>query len=129
MPATRTNQASNDQLQRLIEQVRSVKLDFTSQAYETNDAIAQTEKIDQIQIPAEETVTPEPAKTLPETNPYPRKISAQTLEMLKELSANPERVRNPAQLGEVLFQSGNLQEAATFYGQALKQKPADDFSQ
>jgi len=126
MPAMRTNQASNDQLQRLIEQVRSVKLDFTSQVYETNDATAQTEEIDPNQISAEETVTPEPSETQPKADPSPMKISAQTLEMLKELSAHPEQVRNPAQLGEVLFQSGNLQEAATFYSQALKQKPAGD---
>lgn len=53
-------------------------------------------------------------------------VVAQTLEMLKSLSQQPDKLDNPLELGEVLFSSGKLKEAAAFYQEALKRKDPND---
>jgi tetratricopeptide (TPR) repeat protein len=55
-------------------------------------------------------------------------ITDQTWQILKNLSEHPDELENPFELGEVLFLSGNLAEAADFYQEALKRISADDIS-
>ncbi|MHC4616175.1 MAG: tetratricopeptide repeat protein [Planctomycetota bacterium] len=53
-------------------------------------------------------------------------VSNKTLEVLKDLSQQPDRVGNPFELAEVLFLSGNKKEAVIFYKEALDRKSADN---
>ncbi len=46
--------------------------------------------------------------------------------MLRDLSKHPEKVDNPFELGETLFLSGNLKEAAVFYTEALDRTEPND---
>ena len=55
-------------------------------------------------------------------------ITDQTWQILKNLSQRPDELENPFELGEVLFLSGNLAQAAVFYQEALKRISADDIS-
>ena len=48
------------------------------------------------------------------------------MQVLQILAQTPEKVANPLELGEVLFVSGNLKEAAIFYSEALKRKDPND---
>jgi TolA-binding protein len=41
------------------------------------------------------------------------------------LAKHPEKLENPFTLGEVLYYSGHLKEAAIFYQEALKRRSAD----
>jgi tetratricopeptide (TPR) repeat protein len=55
-----------------------------------------------------------------------RSISFQTLEMLSGMIKEQQKIHNPAELAEILFLDGKLQEAASMYQEALKlAKPQD----
>ncbi|MHC4150032.1 MAG: hypothetical protein ACYSR5_11165, partial [Planctomycetota bacterium] len=56
-----------------------------------------------------------------EPKPPYEPIAAETLQTLTELSQQPDQLENPLALAEVLFLSGHLKEAATFYQLALNQ--------
>jgi tetratricopeptide (TPR) repeat protein len=53
-------------------------------------------------------------------------ITNQTLQTIRNLSQNPGNLKNPFEMGETLFLSGYLKEAAIFYQEALKRKSPDD---
>ncbi|MHC4154907.1 MAG: tetratricopeptide repeat protein [Planctomycetota bacterium] len=61
-----------------------------------------------------------------ESRPADKRIREQTLLVVEQLCKQPEQVENPCELGEVLFLSGNVKEAATFYEEALNRSSADD---
>jgi tetratricopeptide (TPR) repeat protein len=117
-----------NKLKGLIKQIRSVTFEPQKQTPEP------------IIIPEEPPVT-EPNETLSdtavpkeeekrqiETKPPYEPITNQTLQMLKKLSQHPEKMDNPFELGEVLFLSTNLKEAAIFYQEALKRTDANDIN-
>jgi tetratricopeptide (TPR) repeat protein len=53
-------------------------------------------------------------------------VTKQTLQTIRNLSKEPGNLHNPFELGETLFLSGYLKEAAGFYQEALKRQRADD---
>jgi len=53
-------------------------------------------------------------------------VTDQTLQTLKSLSEHPDQLDNPFELAEVLFLSGHLKEAVTFYREALTRKTNDE---
>jgi len=53
-------------------------------------------------------------------------ITDQTLQILMELLQNPERIEDPFRLGEILFLSGNMKEAAALYREALNRTEPND---
>jgi len=120
------DERTKDELKRMIEQIRSIKFKPDKQP---SEPVIVTEAVK----------TAEPNETLPDTAvpkeqktkeigtklPY-EPISDQTLQILKDLSQHLDHLRNSFELGETLFLSGNLKEAAIFYGEALKRKSPDD---
>jgi len=53
-------------------------------------------------------------------------VSDQTLQMLRNLLQHPGQLDNPFEMGEVLFLSGHLKEAAIVYKEALNRKNPDE---
>ena len=55
-------------------------------------------------------------------------ITNYSLKKVMELTKQPEKVHNPFELGETLFLSDNLQEAAIFYKEALRRQDPNDIT-
>jgi len=115
-----------DHLKQLIEQIRSVEFELQKPVQELVIVPEQPEAVG-----PNETVpdVPESKETVKqEAKPRPPKepIADETLQMLKNLAQEPEKLAHPLELGEVLFVSGNLKEAALFYTEALKRKDPND---
>jgi len=122
------------ELQRLIEQIRSVKFE---PARRISGPLAAVELVpaaepEQISLPTD--VPQEPVKEQIDdqaieiervTNlPY-KPIAEDTLLMLEKMSRNPSQLYDPLALGEVLFLSGHLKKAAKFYRQAFERMERD----
>jgi len=114
---------TKDELKRMIEQIRSIKFETQKETFET------------IVVP-KVVLKDEPNKAVSETKEQEKKeiepklpyepITDQTLQLLKNLSQHLDNLRNSFELGETLFLSRNLKEAAIFYREALKRKGPDD---
>lgn len=123
--APKQNQESEtkNELRRLIERLRSIII-MPQQKSPLPLPVAEEVPADE---PNDNNDTPEPLPQLTkeqtelqQTSSLPYKsISPQTLQMLDNLAKDPNRIRNPFELAEVLFQSGFLKEAIPFYQQAL----------
>jgi len=122
----KTNTSKN-RLRQAIEQIRAVEFKQQSRAPKpvvVADEIPATEPNETVP----DTTTPKEQETQIETRlPY-KPVTEQTLRMLRELSQHPEKLDNPFELGEILFLSGNLKEAATFYQEALNRRSPGDMS-
>lgn len=119
---------SKSELMRMIEQVRSVRFTLPRNV------------VDSVIVPVEVPAV-EPKETLPDESvvsevklaqrsprlPY-EPVSEKTLQALRDLSGDPEKVDNPFELGETLFLSGNMKEAAVFYAEALVRMEPNDVS-
>ena len=114
------------ELSRLIQQIRAIE--FTPQEKTPTpvfvpDTVTTTEPneaapVTAIPIKKEKTELEPKLPYLP--------ISDKTLQMLRKLSNNPVKIDNPFELSEILFISGNLGEAATFYQEALNRTDQND---
>ncbi len=122
----RNESESKKRLRELIKQVRAVE--FTSQTQPPQPpAIQEQAPIAEPNEPSSDTSTPkkdtEPANE-PKLSYEP--VTEQTLEMLRNMSRKPEQVQNPLELAEILFLSGNLNDAAMLYQEALKRQDPND---
>ena len=120
---------SKDQLQKLIDQIRSVEFEPPKQTPEPivvpeqPPAVEPNETVPDVPVQKEEKEKTEPVVEL---RPQHGLITETTLQMLQTLAKSPEKSFNPFELGEILFVSGNLKEAAMFYSEALKRKDPND---
>jgi tetratricopeptide (TPR) repeat protein len=119
IPDTNADTADSLALKRLIRQVQSVKFagkdaasTFTAPAESEPVAAASEPQFNLVQ--AGQTAVPATASTEAETG-TPNK-TRKTLEMLQQ---NPDQVRDPLEMAELLFLSGRPAEAAPFYARAL----------
>ena len=120
------DQKSRDTLMRMIEQVRSVRF------------LPPKPVAESVVVPVEAPVA-EPNEALPDASverqaeqdqskprlPY-EPITERTLQVLRDLSKDPEKVDSPFDLAETLFLSGNVKEAAVFYTEALVRTDPND---
>ena len=119
---------SKNQLKQIIEQIRSVEFGQQKQAPapviipEKAPVIEPNETVPDVPVQKEK-VKQEAKPKLP----Y-EPITDETLQMLRNLAQEPDKLDNPLELGEVLFVSGNIQEASMFYLEALKRKDPNDVS-
>ena len=125
------DERNRTELQRLIEQIRSIRFEPKSQTpapvitvepatrTEPNETLSVTQTTQQ---PTEEQ---EPGFKLDSQLPY-QPVSEQTLQMLENLAQHPDQLHNPLQLAEILFLSGHLKQAAVFYHQALNRIDPND---
>jgi tetratricopeptide (TPR) repeat protein len=125
----KNNTKSAEQLKQIIEQIRSIEFKPQKQAPEpvvipeNAPAIEPNETVpDEPNMPAQkEKPKPEDKARLP----Y-EPITDQTLQMLRTLAQEPEKLENPLELAETVFASGNEKEASLFYSEALKRKDPND---
>ena len=125
---------SKKQLQRLIEQIRSVRFEPQDKgAKEPLIALEPAPKPKPGQtVPEQETTAkPEPqeSKSEQETELYSKSqkrnrlpyglVTDETLQIVGDLLQHPEQLKNPLELGDVLFLTGYLKEAAKCYQQAF----------
>lgn len=115
-----SNNKSKDQLQQIIKQIRT--LEFKSPV-QTPALSSVAEPIDSEpnEISSGQESTQQQGQKTHQIEPklgY-EPISTQTLEIFEKLSQNPEQIHNPFELGEVLYRSGNLKEAALCYQYVL----------
>jgi tetratricopeptide (TPR) repeat protein len=123
---------SKDQLRSIIEQIRSVEFEPQRQ---TPEPVVVPEKPPAVEpnktaldVPEqkEQVERAEQAKQAVEPKQQHGLISEKTSQVLRALAKNPGKISNPFELGEILFVSGNLKEAAIFYSEALKRKDPND---
>jgi tetratricopeptide (TPR) repeat protein len=119
---------SRDRLRQIIEQIRSVEFKPQQQAPER---VVVPEKAPAPVIEPNETVPEVPLRNeeakqqaRPE-QPY-ESITEETLQVLRILAQEPEKLDNPLELGETVFAGGNVKEASMFYREALKRKDPND---
>ncbi len=120
------NTKSKDQLKRIIEQIRSVEFKPQEQAPapvvvpEKAPAVEPNETVHDVPVQKEKAKQQAKPKL-----PY-ELITEETLQMLRNLAQEPKKLDNPFELGEILFISGNLKEAAMFYSEAMRRKDPND---
>ena len=122
-------------LKRIIEQIRSIEFARPKKTVEPVIIVEPVVKTVEPNgtLPARgaagesETETKEP-RTYFETTDNAKSrwgVTDRTLQLVGNLAQHPDRSDNPFALGEVLYYSGHLKEAAVFYQEALKRKSSD----
>ena len=129
------DQQRKNKLRRAIEQLRSLNLSSQKHTPEPVVGPVQVPEVPKPpkpkEIPSRTTVSEKPDKNDIKETEFKLSegtITDQTRQILKNLSERPDELENPFELGEVLFLSGNLAQAAVFYQEALKRISADDIS-
>lgn len=112
------------ELKRIIEQIRSVNFGPRKEAFESA-IVPDVVPIDEPDEAVSEDAGEQQKKEEEPSLPYGL-ITNKTLQTIRNLSQNPGNLHNPFELGETLFLSGYLKEAAIFYQEALKRKIPDD---
>ncbi|MFC1633497.1 tol-pal system YbgF family protein [Planctomycetota bacterium] len=119
-PKDRKDEESKNKLKRLIEQVRSVQFESVPQDFKipvVHDEVPVLEPNETLpKAPAQKTEKVEEIKIEQPSH----RISGRTLKVLKNLLQHPDELKDPLELGEILFNSGNTKDAVFFYEEALK---------
>lgn len=119
---------SRNELQRMIEKIRSVTFEPRRQVAEPVIVPVEVRPIEPAE-PASDVAAgaeDEQEQVVPKPRlPY-EPITEKTLQMLRDLSKHPEMLADPFELGETLFLSGNLKEAVVFYTEALNRTEPND---
>lgn len=132
VPKGEEDNKNKNELQRIIEQIRSVEFEPQDRAPEPLIVVEPTQKtepnetLSDTEVPGkseEKKIEPKMGTPLP----Y-EPVTDQTLQMLENLLQHPEQLKNPFELGEVLFRSGHLKEAGMCYQQALNRKNLDEIN-
>ena len=126
IPESKEDEGGKNELQRIIEQIRSVEFKPANRPTEPAVVVEPTPITENDEISAvTETETAQGPDKIESELPY-NPVSGQTLHKLENLSQYPDRLDNPLKLGEVLFLSGRLKEAVVFYKDALKRKSPNE---
>lgn len=134
-------QGGRTKLQDLIEQIHSLKLEQEKRTSEVSRKIVIQPATPQQRVKPAQANEPNIAKLKTENSTVgdqdmkldiafeddAQPLSDQTLKMLESLVKQPDKVRNPLELAEILFLCGYPKQAAVFYQQALNiPKDAND---
>ncbi|MBW7990117.1 MAG: hypothetical protein FVQ84_08910 [Planctomycetes bacterium] len=115
---------TKNELRRIIVKIRAVNFKPQKEAFESAivpDVVPIDEPDDAVSEDAKEQHKKEEEPSLP----YGL-VTYKTLQTIRNLSQNPGNLHNPFELGETLFLSGYLKEAAIIYQEALIRKSPDD---
>jgi len=130
VPENQKETKAKNELKHLIEQIRSVRFELHKQTPEhviTAESVSETEPNEALSAPEMPKQPPEKdMRSKPDKHLTYEPVSDRTLEVLENLSQHPDRLHNPVDLAEILFLSGHLKQAATFYQQALGRISPDD---
>lgn len=120
---------SKNKLRRIIREISSVGFRPRRQAPEPLIVVEPIRKTDPNETASDKGMPQEDESGKIEHKlPY-RRVSDETLQVLKSLSQHPEQLHNPLELGEILFSSHCLQEAAKCYREALNRMTAGETGQ
>lgn len=120
---TKTGESKNE-LQRIIREVNSVDFKSRQQTPAPLITLEPIRKTDPNETATDKEMPQEDKPIKIERKlPY-RRVSDETLEALKSLSQHPEKLHNPLELGEILFSSHCLKEAAKCYQEAINRMTA-----
>ncbi len=118
-----------DELQQLIKQINSIEFKPQAQTPEPLIVVEPIRKAEPNEVSSDTDIPQEQEPTkLEREQPY-EQISAETLQMLKDLSQHPDQLHNPFELAEILFNSNCLKEAAKCYQQALNRLTTEQTDQ
>ncbi len=118
---------TKNELRRIIEQIRSVNFGVRKEDFEpaiVPDVVPMNET-DEPDETVSEGANEQHKKEEEHSLPYGL-VTNKTLQKIRNLSKNTGNLKNPFELGETLFLSGYLKEAAIFYREALKRKSPDE---
>jgi tetratricopeptide (TPR) repeat protein len=119
VPNSKNDTNGDDDLRRIIELIRSVEFKPRNKTPEPLIALESPAQPE----PNETAGEPSPGKNTEtqqiKPKPRPGMLSEETLKILAKQLQNPEQIKNPFELAEVLFHSGRLKEAAVCYQQVL----------
>lgn len=120
---------STDELRQIIKQLNSIELKTKDQAPEPPITVESTQETENNGITAntESTQAHKTGKTEHKL-PY-KQVTDQTLQLFRDLSQHPDKLDNPFELAEILFDSNCLAEAAKCYQQALDRMSANETPQ
>ena len=129
VPGGEKDNRSKSELKRLIEQIRSIEFKPPKQAAEPVIILEPVARPGREPNPdlsgSDVEVKEEPEKkTIESRLPY-EPVTDQTLQMLGSIAQHLDQLDSPFELGEVLFFSSRLKEAAVFYQEALRRKSPD----
>ena len=119
---------NENELELLIEKIRSVELmpqEVSSEEPEISEQIIVSEPNDK-----ESEVIEFNKKEVQEieSDIQYKNITNYTLQKIRDLTKNPEKVNNPFELAEILYLSDNLNEAAIFYKEALRRQDPNNIT-
>ncbi|MFA5239045.1 MAG: tetratricopeptide repeat protein [Phycisphaerae bacterium] len=141
-PEDRDSSKSKNELFQIIEKIHSVRFEPQYKAVEPNVVVESAKEIKPDETSsgpnAPREVGPKKVEVKPESpfsgkrqnkNPaFAIQITDQTLEIFERLSQQPQQIKNPLELAEILFRNGNLKEAAKCYKEALGRMTANENS-
>ncbi|MHC4395235.1 MAG: tetratricopeptide repeat protein [Planctomycetota bacterium] len=132
IPKAPLNTTNKNELQDIIDQIRSVEFELkskTAQPVIVVEPVHQTEPNEISSV----TETPEETRQIKQTKQSQiqsellyEPVSNETLQIIEDLLQHPEQLNNPFELAEVLFYSGHLKNAVACYRQALSRSNSDE---
>lgn len=108
-----------NELKRLIEQVRSIEFKPPKQPEPVINIGPVETTVEPNQTTSDKVVIEESSNKTIGPKPLYEPVTNRTLQMLGNVAQDPNQLENPFELGEVLYFSGHLKEAAVFYQEAL----------
>ncbi len=121
-------QVQKDELKSLVEQINAMELTLPLQSVEPAD-INEAVSTDEIEKNILQNEKSKPAeKNYNTDNAGCESISEQTIQKLKKIAEIPQEVDNPYEIGNTLYLSNCVGEAAAFYREALRRTKPDDMS-
>lgn len=120
----RDNKRKNE-LKRLIEQVRSMEFKPPKQPEPVINIAPVETTVEPNQTPSDIVVIEESSNKTIGSKPLYEPVTDRTLQMLDNVAQDPNQLENPFELGEVLYFSGHLKQAAVFYQEALNRTDPD----
>lgn len=119
---------NSNRLKQVIEQIRSLQLESErpQQAAAPSTVRIKAVVTDPGVKESDATIRSEDPNKVIEPVASRRVVAGETLKLLKDLLPHPEKLDRPLELGEVLFFSGDLTDAAVFYREALTRTDPND---
>jgi len=139
-PKDRDPSKSKNELYQIIEKIRSVKFEPQDKLAEHLIVVEPAPKTEPDETSSDSNVPQEPELKKTEAEPQNmfvskrqdekqllhRQITEQTLGIFEQLSQQPQQLKNPFKLAEILFRNGNLKEAAKCYREAFNRMAANE---
>jgi tetratricopeptide (TPR) repeat protein len=108
-----------DELQQLIKKINAIKFKSQAQTPKPLIVVEPVQKTELNKISSDIEIPQKQETAKPERELSHEQISADTLQILKDLSQHPDQLQNPFELAEILFNRNCLKEAAKCYQEAL----------